>query len=381
MKNELHNQVNPTNVEFQENARIANDNAGKWNHIFPEYKNMEKVLKDWALIMGTSFIIWLCVSNLITGVVEYLVSVPIWREVLKRAPWFGAFAMLIIGGFISHLFSKVVSSDIFDWELYELKRAEPNEDILKLKAKKNSDKWRDFIVGVVLLVGISSFVYYLSVRRVELEHEVDPTRVWNILDWAPVGLFVLNSTFLGIYWWYVIKRFIYNWRLGKLNNQLQEHKDACVYHTEKAYNAYKDIVINKGDLSDLSEDQEQTLTRYRTKHAGDIDYCAFPKETQTQHESVFVILENEKPKKQGIVFAKTIAGKMLNPTTIDDSGMCRFIWKDDEKMGFIVSLCIDNQIINGQWNTHQINKVVIEGGINNNNALLENNSNAPSSAA
>ncbi|MDD2798785.1 MAG: hypothetical protein PHV20_09360 [Bacteroidales bacterium] len=345
--------------EFQSNSSIANSNAQGWNDLSPVYNQNQQTLKKWELIMGTSFIVLLCVANLISAVVEYLVSVPIWRETLSRAPWFGALAMLIIGAFISHLFSKMLSKDISDWQFECMRTANPNEDILVTKRKLNNDAKRDFIIGVVMLLICSYFIFKLSMRRVELEHMVDPLRTWNILDWAPVGLFILNSTFLGIYWWYVVKRNVLKSKTEAISKRMSELRESCVFHTEKAYECYKDNLKNNiSDTENLNEDQQQCLNRYQNKHSGDIDYCKFDQKDSYTHEVDFLLIDNsDKPQPNSLVVAKTFSGKMLNPLKTNENGFCHFKWFSPDQTDFIISIFAGNNIYNGQWDSTKINKL------------------------
>jgi len=347
--------------EFQANSSIANSNAQSWNDLNPVYNQNQQILKNWALIMGTSFIVLLCVANVIAAIVEYLVSVPIWRETLSRAPWFGALAMLIIGAFISHLFSKTLSKDLSEWQFECMRMANPNEDVLVTKKKLRNDTKRDFIIGLVMLIFCSYFVFKLSLRRVELEHMVDPLRTWNILDWAPVGLFILNSTFLGIYWWYVVKRAILKKKTEGISKKMSDLRESCIFHTEKAYNCYKDnLKINMNDSENMNEDQQQCINRYLNKHSGDIDYCTFDQKESFTHEVDFLLTDSfNTPQSKTFVVAKTYSGKMLNPLTTNEKGFCHFKWYSPEKTDSIISLFAGNDIYNGQWNSSNINKLVL----------------------
>ena len=233
----VHENVGPSNANYlaqaQNQARLALELVAKYKEAFEDlFGSANKIgakplWQSWQNEVRTSFWIAYCNLNVFLGVIEFGVSWPIWEELLPDFPWLGALGMVLIGALISHGYAKLLSEELNIWQLNELLRARPEVSFDEVKKGHQKDRFQDAAISTVILVFAAWFIYYLTDLRVQLEG-----RPWLILDWAPVGLFVLNSTLLGIYWQWFFRRIVLKRKIKNLESKLEHLNTAINYHLD-----------------------------------------------------------------------------------------------------------------------------------------------------
>lgn len=227
------------------NAMRANDRASKANkhaRIARNYRNkaieLNRKITDWKQIMSGSPVVLFTCCFIIFCASEILYSWEMYREFLGA--FFGnphwiivlmlGLVIVFIAGYVSHLLSKVISSNEFDLEVYNYLHISKKDLILEYEAIEyvNAEKKKDLLWGIIGMFFILTVVAFISWQRTFLMSEATGVDDYSLIQKVFPVIIVLLEILTGIYiGLYLIPLIIAIYQKRKAQNNYSKNLTIC----------------------------------------------------------------------------------------------------------------------------------------------------------
>lgn len=267
--------------QAEKHALKANELAVDAREVKESYEQLKDLLKRWDEIMSHNPITAFTFIFVLVAIGEYLVSIELYTDLLPRAPFIIPLVIIGISIVISHwLAYKFVAGfrlmEFDDKRQSTLLRTKTDEQIW---AEINSKSNRNFYVGLIAAIGITIFIYFMSMERVEREIAAAMRiKGFGFYDALPV-LFYIAEIITGVYIVYLLKRLSKSRIASKLKNDFDDLLRRISNETESAISSFEKAEVNGFDIIESTISESIHIAFYRNKNCNpsdEVNYIAEP---------------------------------------------------------------------------------------------------------
>jgi len=263
----------------------ANELAADARETRTRLKETRELIKHWDEIMADNPVTIFAFIFVLVALGEFVISLELYQDLL---PGFYFIIPLVIIGItivVSHwLAGKFIAS--FRVMEYDLKRnskfySHLTDEQLRTEIKRKVNL--NFIYGLLLGLGITLVIFYLSVERVNLELEAGlRTKGFGFYDSLPV-LFYIAEIFTGVYIMYLMKRIKKAWLAHRLARKLETMISLMVQFTNETITSFERSEQEGYNILENTVSESIHIAYYRNKECNPADeenYIAEPVNTK-----------------------------------------------------------------------------------------------------
>lgn len=257
-----------------------------------QYAALERLLRKWTNLTVNSPIWPHTVIFIIFAVVDILISIPIFEDVMKEYNVFSSDTMItviaILSAFLINAWAAVTAhflakgwykehQDLERWNLIFIKldgeSATPEVETYICKEIRRA-KYLAFVSGIVLLGVVGLLVYHRYHIRLNGQSEdgIDVDAITYILTFLPIAI-VIGEIITGDYVWYIIQRWRKVIKRNRLKRSYSAEKAKAHSADNNAYKMYNLAIERNEPFGEVPKDLKYPLIRVRTRTAADDNYC------------------------------------------------------------------------------------------------------------
>lgn len=282
-------------------AQTANELARDASHTHIEYLDQKDRLDNWNRIMSIAPVFPFLLFFIAITIGEFYFSKEIYRVISRSNPWIIAFALAVVGIFISDFIAYLWFGSLRTWKRYELRR-DKNRDHLtedEMDQLVKSFAVQHFVFGLVLGILLIAGIGWLSLKRVQLELAAGlRTDGFCATDLLPVILYVLEIL-SGIFIVYMFKHLGQKIRVRNLYSQFTKLVKSASEFTSATVSKFQ---IAEGGQhspigSHISDNVHEAHFRYKMKDVNnEEDYI---QSSTKENQSILFQINNKEG--QGVV--------------------------------------------------------------------------------
>lgn len=272
--------------QAEKHALKANELASDAREKLSKYKELKTTIRHWDETMSQNPITAFTSIFVLVAIGEYLVSIELYTDLLPRAPWIIPLVIIGISIVISHWLAYKFISGLTLLE-YDQKRKssllthKTDQQIRTEISRKNTI---NFVLGLIAAIGISIFIYFFSMERVQREIDAG-MRIKNFgfYDALPV-LFYIAEIITGVYIIYILKRLKKVYSARTIKNGFDKLVKQIASETENAILSFETAEKNGFDLLQNTISESIHIAFYRNKNCNPSDeetYIAEPQNIST----------------------------------------------------------------------------------------------------
>lgn len=355
--------VFPNASRANERAQYSNSLANKARQHRDQYFSLKTELDNWTRIMVDTPVLFWSIVNLFLAVAEIIVSWSMYEEVQSNlfnlqpvtgVTIFFGLVIVILAAVVSHLFSKSLSTPIFELEVfnflhkndYNKPRVEAEEII---SVKRRSDLW----FGVFWLFVLLTLVTLISFNRVLLMGMLNDTEysIWQNL--IPI-IIVIFEVFCGIYLFYLFNRIKKTIKMKVARRKYDNLKNNCAYEAKMANESYQHAIKREEEITH-TKDLKDCIFRYEKRSHDNDNYVDEIPESKSIN---VLITEQERPKSGVHLYGILPNRKFTNGINTNENGQANLEWIGDDD--YLVGLMVNNIPIQGPYPNNSNFKISID---------------------